>query len=348
MHSGKDVDRLWTEYQRRRADASAARERAIADIEERHQAKQKAANHSYRVCRDDTVGTHALTGAGKRSELAKLELALQIKLNSWRDEAHAACENANRTHELPNWIKFLREKAAHGDREALSILREREGRFSKAVKAVAYHDPAAEARMAIVEEFQPSIGANGDVIYSLLDGGKVANRGGSIDADRQSPFAVLLQLALYKATYPGHPMRVSGAEALNEAMVQMAVAYGVNIHFADPRHEVLRKDLRAIRDRGGVNVAILGFIAERNATFNPKDEGRVFKFFDGYNLGEAVFRGVVTLRNGSRAALLQYEFHTALKVVADEAEIAAIRAAAAVFVDRSAAPEQRKRRWGWW
>jgi hypothetical protein len=291
-----------------------------------------------------------LSRSGKQSELAALDLSLQLKLKKWREEAKTERESTRRAHDLPSWVSFLRECATRGDADALAVLRRQEAKFRKAADAEAAKDPTAEARMAVLQEFKPSVGANGGVVYRLRDGGVVADRATGLCIDKQSPFALLLQIALFKAKYPGQALQLGGDAAFHEALIQMAAAEGIDIQFADPRHEVARKDLRAIRDRGGPDAAVLSFIAERNAAPDPANGARQFKFWDATHPREAVFTGLVTLKDGSRAALLQHQGCIAVKFMADEAAIAALGPAAAVDVghDGSIAPEPPKRRWRWW
>jgi hypothetical protein len=111
----------------------------------------------------------------------------------------------------------------------------------------------AEAGHVIYQQLVPRVGKNGDVIYELMDGGRVTDRASEVRADRLTPRSAFLAVSLATDRYGSQPLAVTGSDAFKAAVLEVVVERGVEVTFSDPAMERARiAKTRVERSRGDI------------------------------------------------------------------------------------------------
>lgn len=348
MRTGKEAKRLWKAYQNQRQAVLAARRTAMDEIGARQAARREGTLRWYFDTRDEIVGTYALTGAGKKDSLGRLDLEQVRELAKWKAQAQDERQAARRAHPVKSWVNFLREAASAGDTEALAVLRRNEEAFQQAVDARVRSQTAGEqgGEQRIIQELRPDVRSNGDAIYRLRDGGVLIDRGGRTEIEKLSPFSVLLHLKMAMATNPGKPVDPDGDQIHVGAAIYAAVAAGLPIQFKQAAHEEERRKLVVAVGQCSAAHAALAYVLERESERGEREGDGEYRFWVGEDIRGATPAGVVLLRDGSHGALWRRDGTTYVKaLLPGEAEPAKVAAAA---IDAAVPPQVRKRGWLRW
>jgi hypothetical protein len=145
-------------------------------------------------------------------------------------------------HLVPNWIGFLEHEAARGGEQALALLRARNRQGRSINTDTLTSGERTEGGHVVYQPLVTSVGKTGDVVYALRDGGRVTDRASEIRTDRLTPGAAFLALSLATDRYGVQPLEVTGSQAFKAALIDVAVARGVKVTFADPVMERARHD----------------------------------------------------------------------------------------------------------
>jgi hypothetical protein len=234
---------LWAEYQNQRQAAKAARALAFEQL-------SAAAAHeweSIEIWKDARAksvqdSTH-FTAQGRAHLWSVYRLDVAVKereFAEWQRDQRAA---VHRQHALPTWFGFLQERAAHGNTDALAILRDRDARQLQAAEAFAATAGESEAKTVVFSALRPAVRKNGQVVYRLRDGGRVVDRGDAIQVEVISGQALFLTLSLQAERSPGKAVQLGGNESFQQQMIAMAAAKQMDLSFAAPHLERRRREL---------------------------------------------------------------------------------------------------------
>jgi hypothetical protein len=233
----------WAEYQNQRQAVKAARalafEQLRADVLRHWQSIEIWKEARARSVQDSTHFT--AQGRAHLWSVYRLDVAMKEReFAEWQRDQRAALRGR---HALPTWFGFLQDKAAGGNAEALTILREREARQRQAATAFATTADETDARTVVFSALRPAVRKNGQVVYRLRDGGHVVDSGDAIQVEVVTPHALFLTLSLQAERSPGKAVRLGGDDAFQQQMVAMAAAKNMELSFAAPHHERQRRAL---------------------------------------------------------------------------------------------------------
>ena len=305
MHSGDDVDRLWSDYQRTRQEALEARHQAIAAIGQETGRRLAALSNWYCHIRESIADDWGLTRLGKADRLGKLDLEYTIDKTAIERKARESRRQARIDHRLPTWVTFLRQRAEDGSAAALSILRRQEQSFERAVEACQSGSADADLREQIIRELKPEPRADGETAYRLRDGGRVVHGANGTSLDVVSPFALALFYRLRPSASGGAAIRLNGSDEAIKLFVLTAAAYAHPVTFAATEHEAERRRLIELVAGDADGQAALQFAATHQATHFGASSSPPCLIWEADQVGEMTLDRLVTLRNGARAALLR-------------------------------------------
>jgi hypothetical protein len=234
---------LWAEYQNQRQAAQAARALASQQL-------SAAAAHeweSIEIWKDARArsvqnSTH-FTAQGRAHLWSVYRLDVAVKEREFAERQRDQRAAISRRHPLPTWFGFLQDKAAHGNTEALAILRDRDARQRQAADAFAATADESEAKAVVFSALRPAVRKNGQVVYRLRDGGRVVDRGDVIQVEAISGQALFLTLSLQAERSPGKAVQLGGEDRFQQQMIAMAAAKRMDLSFAAPLQEHRRRDL---------------------------------------------------------------------------------------------------------
>jgi hypothetical protein len=326
VHTGDDVNRLWTEYQQARQDAIGKRQTALATIDQHIRQRRQAIYDWYSGRLDDVHNYRGLTKLGKESEFNTLKLQFATKRANLDQAANNQRAHAKLLNRPPSWIGFLRERSAGGDAAARSALQKQEQRFLAAMQAhlKAQISTDAEVQEQILRELKPEPRPEGKIAYRFRDGGVLRyGSEGDFYFERMSPFALVFGLHLNVNSGPFRPLNPFGGA---QELIVMAVAgYALQSTFADPALEKDRQRLRSLAEGDANFAAALTYIVEYQASVAERDGYFPCLVWEPGHAGPATLERLVTLRNGARAAVLRRETTLMVKVC-DDGDLAALQA----------------------
>jgi hypothetical protein len=234
---------LWAEYQNQRQTAKAARDHAFAQLSA-DAAHERESIAIWKDARAKSVqdSTH-LTAQGRAHLWSVYRLDVAVKEREFAERQRDQRAAIRRQHALPTWFSFLQDKAAHGNTDALAILRDRDARHRQAAAAFAATADEGEAKTVVFSALRPAVRKNGQVVYRLRDGGRVVDSGHTIQVEVVSDHALFLTLSLQAERSPGKAVRLGGDDAFQQQMVAMAAAKHMDLSFAAPQLERRRREL---------------------------------------------------------------------------------------------------------
>lgn len=294
MHEGKGVEPLYAIYQRRRGEAVAAREAALADNTD--------ANARYKVWYDNRfkaiITDQGWTQAGKNLELARLKadyagIRLDLTLEA-REE--------RKKHPVPTWQEFLMETASQGNGMALAALRRLSQRRRQAFATLLAGVATDAATNVIFGEFRPRVLPNGDVVYRMRDGGIIIDDGTAVRFEQVSYLAAALLVSLTVSRRANKIITIDGTDHAVELMIEAAARENIDVCFRDPTQEAERQRLRTEFARQEAAMPMAVFISERNAS--PL-ERLPYRAWTADDAGEAQFAGLARLADDAQLLLLR-------------------------------------------
>lgn len=253
---------LWQDYTARwRGERRQEAKAAIAEQRARHAEGRRAITEQYRKERAQLSADRTIYGAAKQAARSVLRVR-QLEAEAALRKAHAAERErvAEQYPSRPTFADYLQDQAQRGVVEALNELR-RQSRpevREPEPNAVAFVGHEAAESLA----FAPlayRVARNGDVTYYDHQGDVMRDETRRVQALRcdDQTLAIALRVAERKFFKPGQPGPITVALAGNEAHVrrtiEVAVQEGINVRFANPTHESMRRELQA-RYRSGRDV----------------------------------------------------------------------------------------------
>jgi hypothetical protein len=234
---------LWADYQNQRQAAKAARALAFTQLNAAD-AHEWASIEIWKDARAKSVqdSTH-FTAQGRAHLWSVYRLDVAIKEREFAERQRDQRAAIRSQHALPTWFGFLQDKAAHGNTEALTILRDLDARQRQAADAFAATADEGEAKAVVFSALRPAVRKNGQVVYRLRDGGRVVDCGDAIQVEVISGQALFLTLSLQAERSPGKAVQLGGNESFQQQMIAMAAAKRMDLSFAAPHLERRRRDL---------------------------------------------------------------------------------------------------------
>jgi len=248
---------LWSAYQDGRKAAQESRaagaERRTAAFQqfnaERSQ-RREALRDWYDARARGLMKVGGVTAAGREALWGKLRLEHAVKDREeaeWGRDRKAEIDRANPLAPLPTWFEFLQTRAANGNVEALRILRLKQEQNAKASAALLAAADETEARHVVFSALSPIARKNGTMVYNVKDGGEVHDQAGAVWIVKETPHAMFLGLCLMAERAPNNVVpEFSGDDAFKRRMVESAAATKIDLTFADPALEALRRQLRGL------------------------------------------------------------------------------------------------------
>jgi hypothetical protein len=326
VHTGDDVNRLWTEYQQARQDTIAKRRTVLAEIDQRIRQRRQAIYDWYSGRLDDVHNYRGLTKLGKESEFNTLKLHFATKRANLDQEANNQRAHAKLWNKPPSWIGFLRERSASGDPAARSALQKQEQSFRAAMEAHLKDTGSSDAEVQeqILRELKPEPRPEGKTAYRFRDGGVlIGGASGDFAFERMSPFALSFALHFDAAKTPNRPMPLTGDPDSQKMLVMASIAYRVPNVFADPALEQERQRLRSVAEGDPNFAAAVTYAVEYLASVSRRDGYFPCLVWEPEYAGPATLERLVTLKNGARAAVLRRE--TAMMVkLCDDGDVAVV------------------------
>jgi len=304
MHEGEEVEVLYETYLRRRTDALDARRAAKMQMEEMLNRRWRATQEWHEDSKSDIRSNRTFSAAKKDWEYEKLELEAANKLRAEREFASAERAKFRGSHSLPTWQEFLRQEASNGNAAALTVLRRHRNRYRKAIGTIVTGDQTGEAKAVIAAEFQPETRANGDLVYRLRDGGRVADTQDGIRVEKTSHIAIALALSLDAVRGRQGTIAATDPHFARQA-IEVAARDRLDVAFQDPEQERERVRLLALYERQDTEMTARVFVGAQNAARTARPEIAPHRLWTEDDAGEAIVEKLVFLEEGAHALLLR-------------------------------------------
>jgi hypothetical protein len=318
MHEGEEVEILCETYLRRRTDALEGRRAAKMQMEEMLSRRWRAMQEWHEECKSDIRSNRTFSAAKRDREYEKLELEVGNKFRAEREFASAERAKFRGSNFLPAWQEFLRQQVSNGNATALTVLRRHRNRYREAIGAIVTGGQTGEAKAVIAAEFQPETRANGDLVYRLRDGGRVAETQDCIRVEKTSHIAIALALSLDAVR--GHPGAIAATDPhFAQQAIEVAARDRLDVAFQDPEQERERVRLLALYERQDAELTARVFIGSQNAARAARPEIAPHRLWTEDDAGGAIVEKFVFLEEGAHALLLRKSGAMLVKpVTADE------------------------------
>ena len=89
------------------------------------------------------------------------------------------------------------------------------------------------AKNIILKELSPIVRRNGDIVYFIKDGGRVADSKRAINIENVSTGAALLALSLAQEKFEGKALKINGSDAFKREIIIAASSKNLDIRFTD-------------------------------------------------------------------------------------------------------------------
>lgn len=232
--------RLYEQYCRERDATLGGRDRAIARLrqqrgrdEERLERISQRRWAAVRLVAKGRVAWALWSAYAKQADRRDRERA--------RARYRAGVRAAAALHPRPGWLEWLRNRAGHGDGEALALLRSRTPREPEAPRRAVWSQGAPLQNVGGGRS--DGVTATGTVVYAVI-GGSIRDDGKRLRLSGYgvSDAAAEALLRLAHARY-GPRLGVDGDESFRSRIVRVAAAAALPITFADPQLEERRLEL---------------------------------------------------------------------------------------------------------
>lgn len=240
-HGAALTNDIYASYEQVRSSAEAVRTAAAAGVNQANAAYSIQLREHYRKEKAELRSRFDLRGHPRRAALERLEMARKDAYANRHKLAAKARAEVRAAYPLPTWQRFLQEKAERGDETALSVLRARAattGRLGCGVLAAA---DVSAARHLVYQHLSPQARSNGDMVYTVRDGGRVTDRAAEVRTDTMSAGAAFLALSLALDRFGNQPLVIEGTEAFKAVVLEASVTRGVDVRFSDPVLESARQ-----------------------------------------------------------------------------------------------------------
>lgn len=181
---------------------------------------------------------HSLQKCREATAKAELNTVLNEKRQGLRDSIYPIQAIA--------WQLFLQAKAQEGDKEALEVLRKLDDTARIATTSI----PGITGTLilnaeTVLKTLAHHVEKNGDITYRLRGNAVLRDEGrhlAVLDENSESAIAAGLLIASEKF---GGTLTLTGSMDFQRCAVEIAVAQGISVKFADPQLEAMRQQLQA-------------------------------------------------------------------------------------------------------
>jgi hypothetical protein len=196
---------------------------------------------AYHKTRRDTLAENwTVRGKAKVYEYEKLAEERRTDWAGQKELRKAQKAKILADNPLPTWQAWLQGRAEDGDTQALEVLRRREWGKRKFESEVLEAKDVESVKTVILARHKPKVRSNGDVHYTLQDGGLVIDRAATVHAKDITMAAAALSLILARDRFVGE-ITVNGSERYEQTILDAAVTYGFDITFKDAELEAKRQ-----------------------------------------------------------------------------------------------------------
>ena len=185
----------------------------------------------------------------------------------------------------------------------MRALRRNANRYRQALSAVT--QSGQQTNDIVIRELKPETRADGTVIYTLRDGGKVTDDGRQVRIERESHNARSLTLTLKAARSKMGEVALDGTDA--QAFIEAAARDKLQLNFRNSSHDQERKRLVAAYEREDAVLAASGFVARQNAARGADASILPHRLWQVSDVGSAHYEGAVDLGEGIHAILVRKE-----------------------------------------
>lgn len=134
---------------------------------------------------------------------------------------------------FPSWRDWLHLQATSGNYQALDVLQSistREKTLSNDLLTAAKADKAAKL---IFKYLKPKILNNGNILYSVGDGGSVVDAGDKLHTQKVTTGSAFLALSLAAKKFEGQPLILNGTVEFKKEVARLAAIHNINVIFED-------------------------------------------------------------------------------------------------------------------
>ena len=224
---------LYTQFQKERSEAIAKRREAKIVLKGKKENAAKIIKAAFSNKRLLVKNNKLIKRLGKKLEYQKLAIeqmkVWQVYKNTYSQEK----KKIDKDLPLLTWFEFLTAKAQKGNEHALELLRNHERNKEKFTGNILKCDDVGEAKNIILKELSPIVRRNGDIVYFIKDGGRVADSKRAINIENVSTGAALLALSLAQEKFEGKALKINGSDAFKREIIIAASSKNLDIRFTD-------------------------------------------------------------------------------------------------------------------
>ncbi|MFW9453747.1 LPD7 domain-containing protein [Xanthomonas euvesicatoria] len=264
---------LWQDYTKRwRDEQRPVRAKAMDEHKARVRQEKRAVVDQCRRERAKLTATRGMRKVDKDAARSVLRVR-QVEAEAALKVQHAAAlkEVAEKYPARPTFNDYLQDQAQRGQVEALNELRRQakpEHREPEA-QSVAIEAKRANEAKAFEAALGYRVGRNGDVTYYDKAGDVMRDEAARVQAYRtdDATLATALRVAERKFYEPGQKgattVDLAGSDEQIRRAIEVAAKENINVQFADPKHEAMRRELRQqIREREDLRNKGRAFVSE--------------------------------------------------------------------------------------
>ena len=319
VHRSAEAAALYAEYQADRAETKRVRDLARADLAQTHDRYAQGLRAHFKG-RYAALRTNVhLRGEERALQRAAIAAERAGDLSARREAMRLQRQQIDAMNPLLTWQAYLQREAERGDVRAVTVMRRQIASRGRAAGDVLTAPDLAAARDVVARGQKVSAGRDGQMVYSVADGGRLTDQADAVRVDTLSAGAALLALELAQARFGDQPLQIEGSEAFMEAIIQTAAMPGSTISFDDPALEARR--LAAMEQRGmSFDPSISGaaaYVAERNARRENLAGVLPHRVWTAADVGQFSYAGRRGFADGSEGVLLERDGQIYVKPAGD-------------------------------
>jgi hypothetical protein len=143
---------------------------------------------------------------------------------------------------LPSWPTWLANQTEAGNMDALDVLRHHNAKQRGWGNLLTAKNPE-QAKNAVIHNLRHHIDREGFINYITNDGGVVIDRKTHVQCFNTTASAALVSLELAAKQFNGQPLIIEGTESFKRDISRLAAVHKIDIRFADPEMEKVRKGI---------------------------------------------------------------------------------------------------------
>lgn len=304
-----ESEALFKQYQAEREAAIKARDAVRTKVSTDLAAYADQLKEHYKWRKAMIRGEAYMPGSTRYDMLGALRLERRQAWSDYREKAHAERDRVYKESPLPTWQEFLQRQAEAGNEHALTALRDKAKSTRRLAADILTAPDLAAAKTVIARRHSAHARANGDMVYTVHDGGKLTDRKSEVRMDSLSTGAAFLALSLASERFAGQALVLDGTDEFKRAVVAVSALQGFDVRFADPALEAAR--LAAIREREIVERSrpapgsAKEYVFQRNSAREHVPAIPPHRMWEGADAGKFTFAGKRSFADGSEAILLE-------------------------------------------